>query len=90
MNYESIKNKLKNYKLIKNELKIDHESWMNIYMNEFDSSCESVICNNSYNNLVALSLGNFQIANLITSFSSITFNSQFQMKNATSFLISTH
>jgi hypothetical protein len=34
---------------------------MNIYTN--------VVCNNSYDNLVALSLGNFQIANLIISFS---------------------
>jgi hypothetical protein len=34
---------------------------MKIYMNELYSSCESVVCKDSYDNLVALSLGNFQI-----------------------------
>lgn len=57
-----------NYEIFKSELKIDHESWMNIYMNELHSSCENVVHNNSYDNLISLSLGNFQIVNLITSF----------------------
>jgi len=60
-------------------------------MNELHSSCESVVCNNCHDNLVALSLGNFQIANLITSFS-FDHNFYFTISNekCNSFLISTY
>jgi len=33
-----------NWELIRNELKVNHESWMNIHMNELHSSCENGVC----------------------------------------------
>jgi hypothetical protein len=77
--------------IIKSELRIDHELWMNIYMNELHSSCECVVRNNCHDNLVALSSSNFQIANLITSFS-FDHNFYFTISNekCNSFLISTY
>ncbi len=35
-----------NWELTRNGLGVNYESWMNIHMNEFHSSCESGVCDN--------------------------------------------
>jgi hypothetical protein len=47
VNYKLTKTKLEtNWEIIRSELRINYESWMNIYMNKLHSSCENDVCDN--------------------------------------------